>query len=81
MTGLQSLFGLMMATSGCPILSRLRPLADYHLPFADIDETVHRVVGTYLMRQYFEGQETGTEPDLELTALKDYYKELEIVDI
>ena len=31
---LKSIFGLIMASGNCPILSRLKPLAYFHLPFA-----------------------------------------------
>ncbi len=31
---LSSLMGIIMATSGCPVLDHLRPMARFHLPFA-----------------------------------------------
>ena len=36
--GLSALIGLRMATSGCPILGHLRPLARLHVPFATEEE-------------------------------------------
>ncbi|HIE00135.1 MAG TPA: hypothetical protein EYP59_07565, partial [Thiotrichaceae bacterium] len=42
-TGLRALIGFVMATSQCPILSKMRGMAHYHLPFASIDEIVFRV--------------------------------------
>ncbi|MEX1056375.1 MAG: hypothetical protein WED11_01485, partial [Natronospirillum sp.] len=51
--GLRSLMGLLMATSACPILSKLKPMAFTHLPFASQDEFIVRSVGTYLLRQYY----------------------------
>jgi hypothetical protein len=32
--GLRALLGVIMATSACPILGKLRPMAQNHLPFA-----------------------------------------------
>lgn len=51
--GLYSLLGLVMATSGCPHLDFLRPLALHPLPFSSIHETVFRVSSSYLTEQYF----------------------------
>jgi hypothetical protein len=50
---LRSLFGLIMATSGCPLMQPFRYMARYHLPFASLEETVSRITSTYLMRQLF----------------------------
>ena len=52
-TGLRALMGLVMATSGCPVLAKLKGLAHYHLPFATVEETTFRTVSLYLLRQYF----------------------------
>ena len=78
-TGLRSMLGLMMALSMCPILSKLNPLAASHLPFATFQETVSRVVGNYLIRQFLKDQK-GEEPDWSLTDLKSMYKELVTVN-
>lgn len=52
--GLRSLFGLLMATSGCPSLSGFRPMARHHMPFSTFDETFFRITGVALMQQLFE---------------------------
>ncbi len=75
-TGLQSLLGLVMATSACPILSRLWPLANFHLPFATTQDTLFRTVGAYLIYQYFIFSEGG-KADFELRELKSFYNSLE----
>jgi len=74
-TGLRALIGFVMATSQCPILSKMRGMAHYHLPFASIDEIVFRVSSSYLLSQYYLHQEGG-ETDWELKGLKKYYKDL-----
>ncbi|MEI7733185.1 MAG: hypothetical protein WCO56_26680 [Verrucomicrobiota bacterium] len=73
--GLNSILGLVMATSGCPILSNLRPLANFHLPFATPEETIFRTVGAYLIKQYFV-QEAGGVPDFKLNGLSQLYQDL-----
>ncbi len=73
--GLNSMLGLLMATSGCPILGRLRHLANFHLPFANHEETLFRTVGAYLIRQYFVYR-AGGEPDFTLAGLEAQYREL-----
>lgn len=74
-----SLLGLLIATSGCPHSAFLRPMARYHLPFAEADETIYRVVSMYLLAQFFRANE-GQEPDYELTGLVKKYGDLEIVN-
>jgi hypothetical protein len=78
-TGLRGLMGLVMATSGCPVLSKLRGIAHYHLPFATVEETTFRTVALYLLRQYFVHRDGGT-PDLALRGLLEYYDQLQDLD-
>jgi hypothetical protein len=78
-TGLRALFGLVMATSGCPILSCFRGLADTHLPFATMEETILRVAGSYLIQQYLVRREGG-EPDWEFAGLNRFYDEIQEVN-
>jgi hypothetical protein len=58
---LQSLFGLVMATSGCPHLEFLRANARFHLPFATTEETMVRVVSMHLLRQYLAYRRGGQD--------------------
>lgn len=53
-SGIASMIGLIGATSGCPTLAFYRPMARFHLPFAEEDETVFRVVALYLMRSLID---------------------------
>lgn len=78
-TGVRSLFGLYMALSGCPITSRLRPLALRHLPFATLQETLSRAVSHYLLKQYFV-LKTGGTPDWTLDGLLALYEQLDLVN-
>lgn len=54
--GLRSLFGLLMASSGCPHLDWLRPLARFHLPFGDADESLFRILSLQLLEAFFSGK-------------------------
>lgn len=76
---LRSLFGLIMASGPCPILSRLKPLAHFHLPFATLQETIHRLVGTYLINQYLNHNE-GKPADWDLQGVEELYRELKVVN-
>lgn len=74
--GINSLLGLMMATSGCPVLKPLGAMASFHIPFCTTRETLHRTVGSYLIKQYFKQLEGGV-PDWEMKELKELYDLLE----
>ncbi|MFA6239567.1 MAG: hypothetical protein WC655_01485 [Candidatus Hydrogenedentales bacterium] len=70
---LSSLIGLRMATSGCPVLMKFKPMARFHLPFATLEETVYRAAGAYLLAQYFL-KRRGANADLELNGLREIYR-------
>lgn len=69
------LVGLVMVTSGCPVLDRLRPMADTHLPFMTEDESTYRLISMYLVAQYFR-MRAGRSPDWDLANLVEFFGEL-----
>jgi len=73
--GLSALIGIIMTTSGCPVMERLKPMVRFHLPFASLTETIFRMVSMYLMAQYFLNQE-GRAADWKLTGLENIYAEV-----
>ncbi|MBI4427553.1 MAG: hypothetical protein HY562_00365 [Ignavibacteriales bacterium] len=77
--GISSLIGMIMVTSNCPIMDRLRPMARFHLPFATSLETFYRTVSMYLTAQYLLLQK-GEKPDWDLTKLLDIYKAISHVN-
>jgi len=77
--GLFSLFGLIMATSNCPTMEFLRPMARFHLPFASLKESTIRSVSFYLLKQYFVAKKGG-KPDYDLRELQKFYDALEEVN-
>ena len=77
--GLRSLLGVIMATSACPMLGRLKPMAHNHLPFASNQEFALRAVSLYLTQQYFNFRE-GRPADWELKGLVAQFKDLQLVN-
>ncbi|AJE14907.1 MULTISPECIES: DUF6901 family protein [Stutzerimonas] len=77
--GLRALLGVIMATSACPVLARLKPMAQQHLPFANNREFVLRAVSLYLARQYFNLRE-GRHADWELRGLVRSFQQLQLVN-
>ena len=77
--GLRALMGVIMATSACPHMSVLKPMAIQHLPFANNQEFVMRAVSLYLTRQYFN-QRDGLTPDWELKGLVKVFQQLQLVN-
>lgn len=70
--GISSLMGLVMATCGCPQTAFFKPMARFHLPFAEEDETIYRATSMYLLAQYFRGNE-GQSADFGLRGLQRIY--------
>lgn len=77
--GLRSLLGVIMATSACPILGRLKPMAHNHLPFASNQEFALRAVSLYLTEQYFNSRE-ARPADWELKGLVKQFQQLQLVN-
>ncbi len=73
-TALSALIGLILATSACPILSRMRPLAHTHLPFPTETDSVYRIITMHLLRCYL----AGTKPDL--GNLTDFFADFEVLN-
>jgi hypothetical protein len=78
-SGISSLIGVVMVTSGCPHMDLLRPMVYTHLPFASADETTYRAISMYLLAQYLR-QQRGLPPDWELTGLVKAYQAVSAVN-
>jgi len=77
--GLRSLMGLVMATSGCPHTAFFKPMARFHLPFANDQETLYRATSMYFLAQYFVAQD-GREAKFDLAGLTDIYNRMHILN-
>jgi hypothetical protein len=47
---------MIMGASGCPHLDWFRPMARFHLPFSDSEETLFRVLSLQLLIKFFEDE-------------------------
>jgi hypothetical protein len=77
--GLSPLLGIIMATSGCPMMEPLKPMVRYHLPFASLDETVYRMISMFLMAQFLRAR-SGKKPEWTLDGLMRIYGEVKNVN-
>ncbi|MCX8056581.1 MAG: hypothetical protein N3F03_03095 [Ignavibacteria bacterium] len=77
--GVSSLLGILMVTSGCPVMGKLKPLLYFHLPFASIEETEVRALSLYLLAQYVKFIK-GEKPDWEMEKLKQIYEDVRILN-
>ena len=78
-SALSSLLGIIMVTSGCPALDKLRPMVKFHLPFASIEETIYRAASMYLLAQYFR-MKHGFKTDLDLKGLIAVYQKIDQIN-
>ena len=77
--GVSSMLGVVMATSGCPVLDPLRPMARFHLPFASYEETAYRALSMYLLAQHVRAQQ-GMTPDWPLDGYVAMYQAIQQVN-
>ncbi len=77
--GVSPLMGLVMATSGCPILDKFKPMAFIHLPFSNETETIYRAVSMYLTAQYVR-MKNNDKPDWDLHSFRDMYAQVNSVN-
>ena len=73
--GISSLMGLLIAGSNCPYTHFFKPMARFHLPFANKDETLWRAAATYLLARYFTDQGLSEE-DMDLGGLIKIYNDV-----
>jgi len=76
---MSSALGLVMATSPCPHLEFLKPMARFHLPLASEEETVYRTTSMYMLAQYFRNQQ-GMSYELGFEGLTQKYANLKTVN-
>lgn len=78
--GLFPIFGLIMATSGCPHMEFLKPMARFHLPFSSVEETFFRISSTYLLKEYLQKKKNNSNEEISLDGLLKCYREVEVVN-
>jgi hypothetical protein len=75
-----SLLGAVGGASGCPHTRLLKAMAWFHLPFSSADETLYRVLGTYLLGQHLR-EKRGLPADRDLEGLREVYRNLRQVNL
>lgn len=78
--GVSSLIGVVMVTSGCPVMDRLRPMVENHLPFMTPEETAYRLLSTYLLAQLFRARR-GEPADWDLERLGEFIEPIRRVNM
>ena len=73
---MSSVLGLIMATAGCPWTDHLRPMARFHLPFADEAETLYRSIGMFLLAREIIGAGEAHG----FASLEELYRNLHVVN-
>lgn len=77
--GISSLMGLLIAGSSCPVTHFFKPMARFHLPFANRDETLWRAAATFLLARFFT--DSGLQPsDMDLQGLVHIYDDVTILN-
>jgi hypothetical protein len=71
-SGVSAMLGILMVSSGCPYMSRLKPMLHFHLPFASLEETQVRAFSMYLLAQFIKWKKGG-RPDWDMNELFNIY--------
>lgn len=79
-SGVSSLIGIYMPTSGCPILEKLKPMVRFHLPFATLEESKYRAISMYLVAQYLR-EKAGLPAERGLEGLVGVYEAIRVVNL
>ncbi len=78
--GVSSIMGILMVSSGCPIMAKLRPMVRFHLPFSTILETTLRTTSSYLLGQFFLQKRGGKPASFTFEGLIEIYKNVNMVN-
>jgi len=78
--GVSAMIGVLMVTSGCPVMGKLKPMVRFHLPFATLEETEYRVLSMYLLAQFFLWKK-GNEPDWDMNNLINIYEDIKVLNL
>ena len=77
---LRSLIGLLLPLSDCPVMRQLRPMAHFHEPLSGPEQTVFRVFGMYLVKQFLHSRD-GAKADWKLDGLLKLYEQIHEVNV
>lgn len=77
--GISSLMGVITAVSGCPLTEFFKPMARFHLPFANMEETFYRAASMYMLGQFYRWQ-NDLSADMEMKGLTQFYADVAMVN-
>ncbi|MEI7811834.1 MAG: hypothetical protein WCJ01_05340 [Ignavibacteria bacterium] len=77
--GVSGIIGILMVTSGCPVMGKLKPMVRFHMPFSTLLETEYRVMSMYMLAQFFR-QKWGRNPDWQMKNLLSIYENIRILN-
>jgi hypothetical protein len=77
--GISSMMGLLIAASGCPRSAYFKPMARFHLPLSQPEETMYRATTMYLLAQYFRKQ-ADQDYEMGLDGLASIYRNMQIIN-
>ena len=77
--GISSMMGILMVSSGCPVMDKLRPMVRFHLPFPTVLETTFRTTSTYLLGQFFQKKRDSTS-NFTFEGLVEIYRGVNMVN-
>lgn len=77
--GISSIMGILTAVSGCPLTLFFKPMARFHLPFANIEETFYRATSMYMLGQYYRWKD-NMSADMDMRGLPQYYSNVAMVN-
>jgi len=78
--GVRSMLGIKMATCGCPVMGKFKPMARFHLPFANLEETQYRYFSMYMLAQYFIAKRNGTA-DWDMQKFRNILEDVRILNV
>lgn len=71
--GISSMMGVITAVSGCcPLTEFFKPMARFHLPFANMEETFYRAASMYMLGQHYRW-ENNMSADMDMKGLAQFY--------
>jgi hypothetical protein len=79
MDALRSLMGMLIPASGCPRTAFFRPMARFHVPLSDREETLYRATSMFLLAQHLR-RSRGLEAGSGLAGLAEIYNEINVVN-
>jgi len=79
--GISSMLGIVNVTCGCPVLSQLRPMVRFHLPFGSSEETTFRSAAIFLLGKYLESKDKKILPPIDWQELADTLSDVGTVNL